>query len=51
MPSQPIGVIDPPAVDHREVRLQPSVAPQKDGAVQVLFAEPTYLLPGQSASG
>jgi hypothetical protein len=40
-----IGAVDPPAVDHWEVRLKAPAAAQQVNAVQVLFAEPTYLLP------
>jgi hypothetical protein len=45
-----IGAVDPPAVDHRQVRLKAPAAGEQVNAVQVLFAEPTDLTPGQSAS-
>src|SRR2546425_1149144 len=41
-----IDAVDPPAIDHWQVGLQPSPAAQEEGAVQVLFGEPTDLTPG-----
>jgi hypothetical protein len=41
-----IDAVDPPAVNHWQVGLQPAPAAQKKGAVQVLFGEPTDLTPG-----
>src|SRR5207245_9845975 len=40
-----------PAIDDREVGLQPSLAPQKVGPVQVMLPEPAHLLASQSTAG
>src|SRR5207245_275276 len=46
-----VGPVHSPAIDDREVGLQPPLAPQKVGTVQVMLPEPAHLLASQSTAG